>query len=71
MRTEGILNFINSNSATNLQLPSTDLMRNTGRETQIGEAIYDVSLNLITTNEDALQPRRKLTHRHDGSSADW
>ena len=68
MRTEGILNFINSNSATNLQLPSTDLMRNTGRETQIGEAIYDVSLNLITTNEDALQPRRELTHRHDGAN---
>ena len=68
MRTEGILNFINSNSATNLQLPSTDLMRNTGRETQSGEAIYDVSLNLITTNEDALQPRRELTHRHDGAS---
>ena len=68
MRTEGILNFINSNSETNLQLPSSDLMRNTGRETQSGEAIYNVSLNLITTNEDALQPRRELTHSHDGAS---
>ncbi len=68
MRTEGILNFINSNSETNLQPPSIDLMRNTGRETQSGEAIYDVSLNLITTNEDALQPRRERKHSHDGVS---
>ena len=68
MLTEGILNFINSNSETNLQLPSTDLMRNTGRETQSGEAIYDVSLNLIRTNENALQPRRERKHSHDGVS---
>lgn len=66
MRTEGILNFINSNSATNLQPPSTDLMCNTGRETQSGEAIYDVPLNIISTNEDALQPREE-TQRHDAT----
>lgn len=66
MRTEGILNFINSNSETNLKPPSTDLMSNTGRETQSGEAIYDVPFNLIRTNENALQPREE-THRRDGA----
>ena len=66
MRTQGILYFINSNSDTNLQPTSTDLMRNTGRETQSGEAIYDVPFNLIRTNENALQPREE-THRHDAA----
>lgn len=64
MRTENVLDFISKNSETNLQSPSTDLMLNTGRETQNGELIFDVPFNLIMTNPDALQPR-ETPRRHD------
>ena len=66
MRTEDVFNYIELNNQRNFHPPSADLLLDKGQKTQNGEVIYEIPIDLITINPDALQPRQE-TKRHDAT----